>query len=67
MTKIVTIYDSRSDNTKKMAFAVSEGARRAKTAEVTVKKVDQASVEDLRSYEGIVMSSIDRKAETHTG
>ncbi len=66
MTKIITIYDNKSDNTKKMALAVAEGARRTKTADATVKKVDQASVEDLCSYEGIVMSSINQKAEKHT-
>ncbi len=57
MTKILIVYDSRSGNTEKMAYAVAEGAKQAGKAEVTVKKVDEATVKDLQEADGIIMGS----------
>ena len=57
MVKILIVYDSKTGNTEKMAFAVAEGVKRVKNVEVTVKKVDKTSLEDLCSSDGIIMGS----------
>ena len=57
MAKILVAYDSRTGNTEKMAFAVAEGVNLVSGVEVTVKKVDQTSIEDLASVDGIIMGS----------
>ena len=57
MAKILVVYDSKTGNTKKMAIAVAEGARQIKNVEVTVRKVDKTSLEDLCSSDGIIMGS----------
>ncbi|MBX5328995.1 flavodoxin family protein [Candidatus Bathyarchaeota archaeon A05DMB-5] len=57
MAKILVVYDSKSGNTEKMAFAVAEGAKEIKGVTVDVKKVDQTTVEDLLGADGIVMGS----------
>jgi NAD(P)H dehydrogenase (quinone) len=51
-------YDSVSGNTEKMAFAVAEGVRQVENIEVAVKKVGQASLNDLRNSDGIIMGSL---------
>jgi NAD(P)H dehydrogenase (quinone) len=57
MVKILVVYDSKTGNTEKMAFAVAEGAKQIRGVKVTVKKVEQASVKDLLSADGIIMGS----------
>jgi NAD(P)H dehydrogenase (quinone) len=57
MAKILIVYDSRSGNTEKMAYAVAEGAKEAKNVTVEVKKVDQTKLEDLLNADGIIMGS----------
>ncbi len=57
MAKILVVYDSRTGNTEKMAFAVAEGVNLVSGVEVTVKKVDQTIIEDLSSVDGIIMGS----------
>jgi NAD(P)H dehydrogenase (quinone) len=57
MAKILIVYDSKTGNTEKMAIAVAEGAKQIENVEVTVKKVDKTSLEDLRSSDGIIMGS----------
>lgn len=54
--KVLIVYDSRSGNTEKMAHAVSEGADIA-GVEVEVKKVDDASVDDLPGVDGLILGS----------
>jgi len=54
--KVLIVYDSRTGNTEKMAYAVEEGVRRAK-AEVTLKKVDEVSVDELLSVQGLILGS----------
>jgi NAD(P)H dehydrogenase (quinone) len=56
MAKVLVVYDSRSGNTEKMAFAVAEGVI-AKKAEAIVKKVEETSVEDLVDHDAIIMGS----------
>ena len=57
MAKVLVVYDSGTGNTEKMALAVAEGAKQISGAEVVVKKVDQTSIEDLLSADGIIMGS----------
>lgn len=57
MTKILIIYDSHTGNTEKMAVLVSEGVRKIDGAEPVLKKVDQATLNDLRAAEAIIMGS----------
>jgi NAD(P)H dehydrogenase (quinone) len=57
MAEILVVYDSRSGNTKKMAFTISEGAKQIRSVKAIVKKVDQTSLEDLRKADGIIMGS----------
>ena len=56
MAKVLIVYDSRSGNTEKMAFAVAEGVK-AKKVEAIVKKVEETSVEDLADHDAIIMGS----------
>ncbi|MGB9959657.1 MAG: flavodoxin family protein [Candidatus Bathyarchaeales archaeon] len=57
MAKVLVVYDSKTGNTEKMAFAVAEGAKQVGGVEVVVKKVDQTSLEDLVDADGIIMGS----------
>jgi NAD(P)H dehydrogenase (quinone) len=57
MVRILVVYDSRSGNTEKMAFAIAEGIRGMTGVKVDVKKVDKASLDDLREADGIIMGS----------
>jgi len=57
MTKVLVVYDSKTGNTEKMAFAVAEGAKQIKGVEVIVKRVDQTRVKDLSKADGIIMGS----------
>jgi NAD(P)H dehydrogenase (quinone) len=56
MVKILIVYDTRTGHTEKMAFAVAKGAEKT-GAEVTTKKVDQATPEDMLASDGIIMGS----------
>jgi len=57
MTKILIIYFSQTGNTEKMAYAVAEGVREERV-EHQVKKVQEASLDDLLDVEGIVIGSL---------
>ncbi|MEM1550057.1 MAG: NAD(P)H-dependent oxidoreductase [Candidatus Methanomethylicia archaeon] len=79
MVKILIVYDSRTGNTEKMAYAVAEGAREVEGVEVIVKRVEETSLNDLVEAQGIIMGSptyygqmssklkdlIDRSVEIH--
>jgi len=57
VAKILVVYDSKTGHTKKMAFAVAEGAKQVDGVDVKVKKVSQTDIEDLLSADGIIMGS----------
>jgi len=57
VAKILIVYDSKTGHTEKMAFAVAEGAKQVDGVDVHVKKVNQTSIEDLLSADGIIMGS----------
>ena len=54
--KVLIVYDSRSGNTEKMAHAVSEGVSE-EGVDVEVKKVDEASVDELPGVDGLILGS----------
>jgi NAD(P)H dehydrogenase (quinone) len=53
----LVVYDSKTGNTEKMAFAVAEGTKQVKNVEVNVKRAEQTSLEDLLEADGIIMGS----------
>jgi NAD(P)H dehydrogenase (quinone) len=57
MAKVLIVYDSKTGNTDKMAFAVAEGVRQVEGVEVTIKKVGKTTLDDLCSSDGIIMGS----------
>ena len=57
MAHVLVVYYTRTGNTKKMAEAVGEGAGEVIRSEVTVKPVDQCTVEDMVAADAIVMGS----------
>ena len=57
MVKVLVVYDSRTGRTEKMALAVAKGAEQAGGVEVTVKKAEQTSPDDLLSADAIIMGS----------
>jgi NAD(P)H dehydrogenase (quinone) len=54
--KVLIVYDSRSGNTEKMAYAVAEGVK-AEEVDVEVKRVDEASVDELPLVDGLILGS----------
>ena len=57
MKKILIVYDSKSGHTERMASAVAEGAKKVRSVEAAVKKVNQTTLDDLQSADGIIMGS----------
>ena len=47
--KVIIVYDSKSGNTEAMANAVSEGVE-GEGIDVEVKRMDEASVDDLPMF-----------------
>ena len=56
MSRILVVYHSRTGNTAKMADAVASGAKSA-GADVVLKKVSDATLEDMLGADGIIMGS----------
>lgn len=56
MVKILIVYYSKTGNTEKMARAVAEGAQQA-GAGVVLKRVEEATLNDLRAADGIILGS----------
>jgi len=57
MAKILVVYDSKTGNTEKMAFAVAEGAKQVKGVKAKIKKADKTNIKDLLDADGIIMGS----------
>jgi NAD(P)H dehydrogenase (quinone) len=57
MTKILVVYDSKTGNTEKMAFAVAQGAKQVKEVKTKIKKADKTNLKDLLDADGIIMGS----------
>lgn len=54
--QILIVYDSKTGNTEKMAFAVAEGVKET-GIDITIKKVDEVTNEDLLKADGIIVGS----------
>ena len=54
--KVIIVYDSKSGNTEAMAHAVSEGVEN-EGIDVEVKRVDEASIDDLPMVDGVILGS----------
>lgn len=54
--KVLIVYDSRSGNTEKMAHVVAEGVEEEGVG-VEVKKVEDASVDELPEVDGLILGS----------
>ncbi|NIM04529.1 MAG: flavodoxin family protein [Armatimonadetes bacterium] len=57
MHKIAVIYDSQTGNTKAMAEAVAEGARKVEGIEVRLKTADEAGADDFLWADGVALGS----------
>lgn len=57
MSNVLVLYDSASGNTEKMAMLVAEGARSIEGVEVRVRKVDEATAEDVVWCDGLAVGS----------
>jgi NAD(P)H dehydrogenase (quinone) len=57
MVRVLVLYDSWSGNTEKMALAVAEGAKNVAGVEVDLKKVGDASLNDLEIADAIIVGS----------
>jgi NAD(P)H dehydrogenase (quinone) len=57
MHKVLIVYDSKTGNTETMALAVAKGAEQVSDVEVTVKKAEQTSLDDLLAADAVVMGS----------
>ncbi|HIQ48995.1 MAG TPA: flavodoxin family protein [Aquifex aeolicus] len=57
MGRVLIIYDSRTGNTEKMAMLVAEGARSVEGTEVKLKRVDEATKEDILWADGLAVGS----------
>ena len=55
---ILIVYDSKTGNTEKMAKAIAKGAQQTDVSvEVSVKRAEQTSNEDLLNADGIILGS----------
>jgi NAD(P)H dehydrogenase (quinone) len=54
---VLVVYDSKSGNTERMAFAVAEGVREVEGVTADVKRVGQTGLEDLLDADGIIIGS----------
>jgi len=57
MAKVLIVYDSKTGNTENMALAVAKGAEQIRGTEVTVKKAEQTTLDDLLAADAIIMGS----------
>src|SRR5258707_3835059 len=57
MGKVLVLYDSASGSTAKMAALVAEGARSIPDVEVRLRKVDEASADDVLWCDGLAVGS----------
>jgi NAD(P)H dehydrogenase (quinone) len=57
MTQILVLYYSRSGNTKKLAEAVTQGARSVDSVRVVIKSVSEVTKDDFLHSDGIIAGS----------
>lgn len=57
MTKVLIVYTTTNGNTKKMAEAVASGAQSVEGAEVSLKEAHEATMDDVRACDAVIMGS----------
>ncbi|UCH37623.1 MAG: NAD(P)H-dependent oxidoreductase [Candidatus Bathyarchaeota archaeon] len=57
MPSILIVYDSKTGNTEKMAYAIAEGVKRVEQIGVEVKRVTDTSLDDLLQANGIIVGT----------
>jgi len=57
LLRALIIYDSKTGNTEKMAFMIAEGVREVDDVECVVKRVEDATLDDLIQADGIIIGS----------
>ncbi len=57
MSDVLLIYDSKSGNTEKVARLVAEGVKQVENVNCVLRKVDEASLDDLLKADGIIIGS----------
>jgi NAD(P)H dehydrogenase (quinone) len=57
MSKILIVYASDYGNTEKMANAIAEGAKKVPDTEVTVKKAEDVTADDLTANDGYIIGT----------
>jgi NAD(P)H dehydrogenase (quinone) len=57
MARVLITYFSKSGNTKEMAQSIKEGLDSLSDVEVSLKKVQDTTIDDLRSSDGIIIGS----------
>jgi NAD(P)H dehydrogenase (quinone) len=57
MGKVLVLFDSASGNTARMAALVAAGAQRVSSVEVRVRKIDDATAEDVLWCDGLACGS----------
>lgn len=57
MTKVLIVYTTTIGNTKRMAEAVADGVRSVEGAEVTLKEPHEATMDDVRACDALIMGS----------
>ena len=57
MSKILIIYHSQTGNTKKMAYAVTDGANVIENTEVVLKRAQDTTLDDLLSADGLAIGT----------
>jgi NAD(P)H dehydrogenase (quinone) len=57
MARVLITYFSKSGNTKEMAQSIKEGLNSLGDVEVRLKRIQDTTIDDLRSSDGIIMGS----------
>jgi NAD(P)H dehydrogenase (quinone) len=57
MARVVVVFDSKSGNTQKAAALVAEGVKGVAGIDCVLKKVDDATLDDLLNADGIIIGS----------
>ncbi len=54
---ILVVYDSKTGNTEKMAFAVADGVKEVEGVTAIVKRAEETTLDDLLAANGIIVGS----------
>lgn len=57
MTKVLIVYTTTMGNTERMAQAIADGARSVKGTQVSLKQAHEATMDDVRESDALIMGS----------